>query len=119
MLIKLRIIGLNNELLTYSFFYYQMVYLFKNEIGASTYDTMSMEFFFDNTTNIGKLLHNYPEYFPVPAGVSTVQSDFSDVTEFFTLTQLQMNGGLDYNYTQAGFSLVGRVQGGDIRLVGM
>ena len=119
MLIKLRIIGLNNELLTYSFFYHQLLYLFGNEIGAESGFIMNENFYFDNTTNIGKVLHNYPEYFPVPAGVRVDQGDLSDFDKFFTATQLQINGGLDYNYTQKGFSLIGRVQGGDIRLVGM
>ena len=120
MLIKLRIIGLNNELLTYDFLDRQIFLLFKSDILLvqglpHATDTMMNLIFFDNTTNIGKVLDAYPEYLPFPAGVGGQQSTLPVKNPFFTLTQLQINGGQDYNYYQSGFSLLGKL-GGNIRL---
>ena len=78
---------------------------------------MNVGFFFDDSTNIGKVLHNYPEYYPVPAGVGGDDNPPLPKSPYFTLTKLQINGGLAYNYFQASFSIVGKQQGGRIRLV--
>ena len=119
LLIKLRIIGLNNELLTYAFFYNQIFDLFGTEIYAETdqNDVMSMIFYFDETTNIGKLLHNYPEYFPVPAAVGATNDNLGNFTKYFTSTLLQLNGGLAYNSYQASFNLLGNDTGATIRIL--
>lgn len=119
LLIKLRIIGLNNETLTYAFFYNQLFNLFGTEIYAETNyaDVMSMIFYFDQTTNIGKLLHNYPEYFPVPAAVGATNESLQDFTKYFTTTLLQINGGLAYNLHQESFNLLGNDTGATVRLL--
>lgn len=119
LLIKLRIIGLNNETLTYAFFYNQLFNLFGTEIyaGTSYTDVMSMIFYFDQTTNIGKLLHNYPEYFPVPAAVGATNESLQDFTKYFTSTLLQINGGLAYNLHQESFNLLGNDTGATVRLL--
>ena len=119
LLIKLRIIGLNNETLTYAFFYNQLFNLFGTEIYAETssVDVMSMIFYFDQTTNIGKLLHNYPEYFPVPAAVGATNESLQDFTKYFTTTLLQINGGLAYNLHQESFNLLGNDTGATVRLL--
>jgi hypothetical protein len=119
LLIKLRIIGLNNELLTYAFFYNQLFSLFGTEIYAETdqNDVMSMIFYFDQTTNIGKLLHNFPEYFPVPAAVGATNESLQSFTKYFTSTLLQINGGLAYNSYQASFNLLGNDTGATVRLL--
>lgn len=119
LLIKLRIIGLNNETLTYAFFYNQLFNLFGTEIYAETSyaDVMSMIFYFDQTTNIGKLLHNYPEYFPVPAAVGATNESLQDFTKYFTTTLLQINGGLAYNLHQESFNLLGNDTGATVRLL--
>ena len=119
LLIKLRIIGLNNETLTYAFFYNQLFDLFGTEIYAETsyVDVMSMIFYFDQTTNIGKLLHNYPEYFPVPAAVGATNDNLENFTKYFTSTLLQLNGGLAYNSYQASFNLLGNDTGATVRLL--
>lgn len=121
LLIKLRIIGLNNELLTYAFFYNQLFDLFGTEIYAETSqnDVMSMIFYFDQTTNIGKLLHNFPEYFPVPAAVGATNENLQNFTKYFTSTLLQINGGLAYNSYQASFNLLGNDTGATVRLLGI
>lgn len=121
LLIKLRIIGLNNETLTYAFFYNQLFDLFGTEIYAETsyVDVMSMVFYFDQTTNIGKLLHNYPEYFPVPAAVGATNDNLENFTKYFTSTLLQLNGGLAYNSYQASFNLLGNDTGATVRILGI
>ena len=121
LLIKLRIIGLNNETLTYAFFYNQLFDLFGTEIYAETsyVDVMSMIFYFDQTTNIGKLLHNYPEYFPVPAAVGATNDNLENFTKYFTSTLLQLNGGLAYNSYQASFNLLGNDTGATVRILGI
>lgn len=117
-LIKLRVIGLNNEVLTYKFFYDKFFELFKDEIDVIANGTMNVDFYFDETTNIGKVLKGFPEYFPVPAGVGSTNNALPAREPFFTLSVLQINGGVDYNYYQAGASLVGNPSGGKLRLVG-
>lgn len=122
LLIKLRIIGLNNELLTYAFFYNHLFDLFGNEIYAEfNVDSMFMNarFYFDDTTNIGKLLTNYPEYFPVPAGVKADNEELPNFTKYFTTTLLQLNGGLAYNSYQASFNLLGNDTGATVRILGI
>jgi len=118
MLIKLRIIGLNNEILTYKTFYDKFFELFGSEIDVVASGTMNVAFYFDDSTNIGKVLKGFPEFFPVPAGVGSSSSDLPERDPFFTLSLLSINGGVDYNYYQAGVSLVGNTSGGKIRLVG-
>lgn len=120
-LIKLRIIGLNNELITYEFLDSKVFDLFGSELltmqGPIYSPDMNVGFFFDDSTNIGKVLHNYPEYYPVPAGVGGDDNPLPAKNPYFTLTKLQINGGLAYNYFQASFSVLGKQQGGRIRLV--
>ena len=119
LLIKLRIIGLNNELLTYAFFYNQLFQLFGTEVYAEVNSVMGMIFYFDPSTNIGKLLQNYPEYFPVPAGVGSSNYNMPTFVKYFTSTQLQMNGGIKYNSYQASFNLLGNDTGATVRLLGV
>ena len=122
LLIKLRIIGLNNELLTYEFFYNHLFDLFGNEIYAEfNVDNalMNARFYFDNTTNIGKLLTNYPEYFPVPSGVKADNKNLPNFTKYFTGTLLQINGGVAYNSYQASFNLLGNDTGATVRILGI
>lgn len=117
-LIKLRIIGLKNETLTYKTFYDLFFQLFKDEIDVEATGTMNVDFYFDDSTNIGKVLKAFPEYFPVPAGVGSTSNSLPAKDAFFTISHLILNGGVDYNYYQAGISCVGNVIGGKIKLVG-
>ena len=80
---------------------------------------MNARFYFDNTTNIGKLLTNYPEYFPVPSGVKADNENLPNFTKYFTGTLLQLNGGLSYNSYQASFNLLGNDTGATVRILGI
>ena len=116
-LIKLRIIGLNNERITYDFFYYNLFYLFGSSVIAQAGTTMNVDFYFDASSNVGKVLDAYPDLFPVPAGVGATKNALPAQDKKFTLTKLQVNGGMEYNYNQGTINLVGNLTNSTLRLV--
>ena len=102
--IKLRIIALVNEKITYQYLYDEMFRLFHLLIIPIALDDMTLEFYFDPTlTHLAGVLNEYKEFLPAPAGVGIKIYNYLPSDEkLFTFKTLTMNGGKNYNRYQIG-----------------
>ena len=102
--IKLRIIALANEKITYKYLYDEMFRLFGLLIIPVALDDMTCEFYFDPTlSHLAGVLNEYKEFLPAPAGVGIKIYNYLPSDEkLFTFKVLTMNGGQNYNRFQIG-----------------
>ena len=102
--IKLRMIALANEKITYEYLYNEMFRLFGLLIIPIANDDMTLEYYFDPTlSHLAGVVNVYRHLLPAPAGVglkiyNTLPSD----EKLFTFKTLTINGGNNYNRFQIG-----------------
>lgn len=104
--IKLRIIALANEKVTYEYLYDEMFRLFHLLIIPIALDDMTIEYYFDPTlSHLAGVLNVYKEYLPAPAGVGIKIYNFLPSDEkLFTFSRLTASGGNNYNRFQIGMA---------------
>lgn len=105
--IKLRIIALQNEKITYQYLYDEMFRLFHLLIIPVAKDDMTLEFYFDPTlSHLAGVLDVYKYYLPAPAGVEIIIHNTLPADEkLFTFARnLTSEGGRKYNRFEIGMA---------------